>query len=144
MVVRFCASVTVKNTGLDSVVSGLSVTVLVVIGEFRFEPCAMVDALEPLSLGATEGGGGDAVGEVEAPEPPDATVPWTCVVRIGCDEEGTVEGGAGSALILVERIETVVEGGEALDMGVREGGTEVGVGGSGRGMDTSDDDWVCP
>ncbi len=77
MVVRFCASVTVKNTGLDSVVSGLSVTVLVVTGEPRFDPCAMADALEPLSLGAKEGGMGDAVGEVEAPETPEATVTWT-------------------------------------------------------------------
>ena len=82
MVVWFCESVTVKKTGLDSVVSGLSVIVLVVIGEFRFDPCAMADTLEPLSLGATEGVS-DTVGEIEAPEPPDATVPWTCVVRIG-------------------------------------------------------------
>ena len=55
-----------------------------------------------------------------------------------------MEGGAGSALILVERIETVDRGEEAVDTAVREGATEVGVGGSGSGIDTSEDDWVWP
>ena len=143
MVVRFCASVTVRNTGVDSVVSGLSVIVLVVTGG-RLDGCAMAEALEPSSLGA-KGLGEDvcgAAGEVGPPEPPEVTVPWTCGVRMGCDEDGI--GGAGSASILVERIETVDGGKEAVDTAVREGATEVGVGGSGRGMDTSEDDWVWP
>ena len=143
MVVWFCASVTVRNTGVDSVVSGLSVIVLVVTGE-RLDACAMTEALEPSPLGAKEvvEDGRDATGEVEPPEPPGATVPWTCGVRICCDEDGT--GGLGSALILVERIETGDEGREAVDTAVREGATEVGVGGSDKGMETSEDDWVWP